>query len=110
MKYWLLLLAAIIAEVAATSALKASAGFTRLWPSVCVVVGYSAAFYCLALTLRAIPIGVAYAIWAGLGIVLIALVGWLVFGQRLDAPAVAGMLLIVAGVVVMNVFSKAVPH
>jgi small multidrug resistance pump len=110
MKYWLLLLAAIVAEVAATSALKASAGFTRLWPSLCVVLGYGVAFYCLALTLRAIPIGVAYAIWAGVGIVLIALVGWLVFGQRLDAPAVAGMLLIVAGVVVMNVFSKAVPH
>lgn len=109
-KYWLFLSVAIAAEVGATSALKSSDGFTRLWPSLLVVAGYGVAFYFLSLTLRAIPVGVAYAVWAGVGILLIALVGWLFFGQRLDAPAVLGMLLIVAGVVVMNVFSEAVPR
>jgi small multidrug resistance pump len=103
---WLLLGAAIVAEVIGTSALKASDGFTRVWPSVLVVVGYAIAFWLLALTLRTIPVGVAYAIWSGLGIVLIALVGLFAFGQKLDAAAVIGMALIVAGVLVMNVFSK----
>jgi small multidrug resistance pump len=102
---WLYLGTAIVAEVIGTSALKASDGFTLLWPSVIVVVGYACAFWLLALTLRSIPVGVAYAIWAGLGIVLIALVGVVLFGQKLDAPAIIGMGLIVAGVVVMNVFS-----
>lgn len=105
---WLYLGTAIVAEVIGTSALKASDGFTRLWPSVIVVVGYACAFWLLALTLRSIPVGVAYAIWAGLGIVLIALVGVVLFGQKLDAGAVIGMSLIVAGVVVMNVFSDVV--
>ena len=107
---WLYLGTAILAEVVGTSALKASDGFTRLWPSVIVVVGYACAFWLLALTLRSIPVGVAYAIWAGLGIVLIALVGVFLFGQKLDAPAVIGMGLIVVGVVVMNVFSKTAGH
>lgn len=107
---WLYLGTAIVAEVIGTSALKASDGFTRLWPSLLVVAGYACAFYFLALTLRTIPVGVAYAIWAGLGIVLIALIGVVWFGQKLDAPAVIGMGLIIAGVVVMNVFSKSVPH
>lgn len=110
MKPWLFLSVAIVAEVIATSGLKASEGFTRLWPSVLVVVGYSIAFYCLSIALRAIPVGIAYAIWAGLGVVLIAAVGWLLFGQKLDAAALIGMALIVAGVVVMNVFSKSVAH
>ena len=101
---------AIVAEVIATSALKASAGFTRLWPSVLVVLGYGVAFYCLSLTLRTVPVGVAYALWSGLGIVLIAAVGWMFYGQRLDAPALIGMGLICAGVVVINVFSKATAH
>lgn len=109
-KYWLFLSLAIVAEVGATSALKSSAGFTRLWPSLLVILGYGIAFYFLSLTLRVIPVGVAYAVWSGVGIVLIALVGWLAFDQRLDAPAWLGMLLIIAGVVVMNVFSKSVPH
>ena len=91
MNNWVLLVAAIGAEVVATSALKASDGFSRLWPSVLVVVGYGLAFYLLALTLRSIPVGVAYAIWSGVGVVAIALIGWLVFGQKLDAPAVIGM-------------------
>lgn len=101
---------AILAEVVATSALKASDGFSKLVPSLIVVLGFVVAFYCLALVLRTIPMGVAYAIWSGLGIVLISLSGLLLFGQKLDAPAVIGMALIVAGVVVMNVYSRSVIH
>ena len=110
MKNWLFLAIAIVSETIATSALKSSAGFTRLMPSLLVVAGYGIAFYFLSLTLRTIPIGIAYAVWSGVGIVLIALVGWLVFGQKLDTPALLGMGLIVAGVVVMNVFSKTAQH
>ena len=110
MKNGIFLFIAIVSETFATSALKSSEGFSRLWPSVLVVIGYSAAFYFLALTLRTIPVGVAYAIWSGVGVVLIALAGWLIHGQRLDAPALIGMALIVAGVVVMNVFSSAGGH
>lgn len=110
MKNWLFLAIAIIAEVIGTSALKASEGFSRLWPSLLVVLGYGVAFYFLSLTLRAIPVGIAYAVWSGVGVVLIAAIGWLFFGQRLDAPAVLGMALIVSGVVVLNVFSKSVQH
>ena len=107
---WVYLLTAIVAEVIATSALKASDGFSKLWPSVITVAGYTVAFYCLSLTLRTIPVGVAYAIWSGLGVVLITIAAWLLFGQKLDLPALIGMGLIVACVVVMNVFSKAVGH
>ena len=110
MKNWLFLAIAIVSETIATSALKASDGFSRLWPSVAVVAGYGIAFYFLSLTLRSIPVGVAYAVWSGVGIMLISLVGWIVYGQKLDAAAIAGMGLIVAGVVVMNVFSKASAH
>ena len=99
-----------MAEVIATSALKASDGFSRLWPSVITVVGYCIAFYCLSLTLRHMPVGVAYAVWSGLGVVLITAVSWIMFGQKLDAAALLGMGLIVAGVIVMNVFSKSVSH
>lgn len=84
-----------------------SEGFTKLMPSIVVVLGYGIAFYFLSITLRTIPVGIAYAIWSGVGIVLITLVGWLVFGQKMDAPALIGMGLIIAGVVTMNVFSKA---
>ena len=101
---------AIVSEVIATSALKASDSFTQWWPSVITVIGYAVAFYCLALTLRVIPTGVAYAIWSGVGIVLISAVGWVVFKQSLDWPAVLGMGLILAGVVVINVFSNTVRH
>jgi small multidrug resistance pump len=107
---WAVLSLAIIAEVIATSALKASDGFTRLGPSLLVVFGYGVAFYCLSITLRTLPVGVVYAIWSGAGVALIALIGWLLFGQSLDAPAVVGMALIVAGVLVLNVFSKSVSH
>jgi multidrug transporter EmrE-like cation transporter len=107
MNKWLVLGIAIVAETIATSALKSSEGFTKVWPSVIVLVGYAVAFYFLSLTLRTIPVGIAYAIWSGVGIVLITLAGWLVFGQKLDAPALIGMALIIAGVVIMNVFSSA---
>ncbi len=109
-KNWLFLLVAIVSEVIATSALKSSEGFSRFWPSVIVVVGYGIAFYCLALTLRVIPMGVVYAIWSGIGIVLITLVGWFLLDQKLDLPAMLGIGLIAAGVVVMNVFSKSMGH
>lgn len=110
MQQWIFLSVAIVSEVTATSALKASNEFSRLWPSLVVVVGYAAAFYFLSLTLRTIPVGVVYAIWSGVGVALIALVAWLFFGQALDIPAIIGLLLIVAGVVVINVFSKTVSH
>ena len=107
---WLHLAVAIVAEVVATSMLKASDGFSRLWPSLVVVVGYGVAFYFLSLTLRTIPVGIAYAVWSGAGIVLVSLIAWLGFGQKLDAPALLGIALIVAGVLVLNLFSRAVAH
>ena len=97
---------AIVAEVIATSALKASAGFTRLWPSVIVVLGYGVAFYGLSLTLQSMPVGVAYAIWSGLGIVLVTAAGYVLYRQSVDLPALAGMALIVAGVAVIQLFSR----
>jgi small multidrug resistance pump len=109
-KNWLFLLAAIISEVIATSALKATAGFARFWPSVIVVIGYGLAFYLLSLTLRTIPVGVAYAIWSGIGTILITLSATVLYGQILDFPSLLGIGLIVAGVVIMNVFSKVVVH
>lgn len=110
MQQWIYLGVAIISEVMATSALKASEGFSRLWPSVVVVAGYASAFFFLSLTLKTIPVGIAYAIWSAAGVALIALVAWLFLGQTLDVPAIIGLLLIVAGVVVLNLFSKSVPH
>ena len=110
MKSWILLTVAIVAEVIATSALKSSDGFSRPLPTLIVVVGYGLAFYLLALTLRTIPVGVAYAIWSGAGVVLITAVAWFLYGQKLDWPALAGMGLIVTGVIVLNVFSRTVPH
>lgn len=101
---------AIIAEVIATSALKASNEFTRLWPSVLVVVGYLMAFYLLTLVLRTVPVGIAYALWAGLGIVLVTLVGIAVYGERPDLPAVLGMAMIIGGVAVIQVFSSVSTH
>ncbi|WP_413719610.1 DMT family transporter [Silicimonas sp. MF1-12-2] len=108
--HYIALLAAIIAETIGTSALQASQQFTRLWPSVLVVVSYAVAFYLLSIALRTMPVGVVYAIWSGLGIVLIALAGFLVFGQKLDLAAIIGLGLIIAGVVVLHVFSKTTPH
>lgn len=105
MNKWVILGMAIVAETVATSAMKSSEGFTRLVPSIIVVIGYGIAFYFLSMTLKEIPVGIAYAIWSGVGIVLISLVGWIMFGQKLDAPALIGMALIISGVVVMNAFS-----
>lgn len=107
---WFYLGIAIIAEVIATSTLKSTENFTRLTPSLIVVAGYVTAFYFLTLTLKTIPVGVAYAVWSGVGIVLVALVAWLWHKQTLDLPAVIGMGLIIAGVLVMNLFSKSVAH
>ncbi|MBD3895559.1 QacE family quaternary ammonium compound efflux SMR transporter [Halomonas sp. ML-15] len=107
---YLFLALAIIAEVIATSALKASNEFTRLWPSVLVVVGYATAFYMLTLVLRTLPVGVAYAFWAGLGIVLVTLIGILLYGEVPDLPALLGLAMIIGGVVVIQVFSKVSAH
>lgn len=105
---WLLLGVAIVAEVIATSALKASDGFSRLLPSLVVVGGYAIAFAALSFSLKTIPVGIAYAIWSGVGVVLISLAAWLLMGQQLDRAALGGMALIVMGVVVINLFSDTV--
>ena len=107
---YLYLAVAIVAEVIGTSALKASNGFTSFWPSVIVVAGYGTAFYFLSLVLKTIPVGIAYAIWAGLGIALIALVAAIVFREVPDLPAIIGMALIVCGVVVIQLFSRTTVH
>ena len=105
---WLYLFIAIVTEVIAANALKASEGFTKWVPLVIVAVGYGTSLFFFSLTLKTIPLGIAYAIWSGVGIVLIALIGWLYFHQKLDMPAIVGMALIVAGVVVINLLSKTV--
>lgn len=110
MKSWIFLSVAILTEVVATSALKASDGFSKLAPSIIVVVGYVLSFYFLSLALKSIPVGVAYATWAGLGIVLITLIAWVMYGQKLDLGALVGMTFILVGVVVMNLFSNVTPH
>ena len=110
MNSYLALGIAIVAEVIATTALKASDSFTRLLPSLIVVAGYGIAFYFLTVTLKTIPIGITYAIWSGLGIVLITLSSYVVYRQTIDLPGLLGMALIIAGVVVLNVFSKSVVH
>jgi small multidrug resistance pump len=99
-----------VLEVVATSALQASQQFTRLWPTLLMALGYLGAFFFLALALRGIPVGIAYAIWSGLGIVLISAVGWIAFGQKLDLPAMTGLGLIIAGVLVVNLLSSAARH
>jgi small multidrug resistance pump len=108
--HWIYLAIAIVAEVMGTSFLKASAGFTKPLPSLAVVVGYGLAFFFLSRTLDTIPVGVAYAVWSGAGVTLVAAIGWLFMGQKLDLAAIVGMGLIVAGVVVLNLFSKSAAH
>lgn len=110
MKSWLFLAVAILAEVMATSSLKLSDGFSRLGPSVLVVLGYGISFFCLSMTLKTIPVGMVYAIWSGLGIVLVTSIAWVLFDQKLDLPALVGMGLIILGVLVMNLFSQAARH
>jgi small multidrug resistance pump len=107
---WLYLSIAIVSEVIGTSALKSSDGFTKLLPSILVILAYGTSFYFLSLTLRLIPVGIAYAIWSGVGIVLLSLIGWFLYGQKLDLPAFVGISLITAGVVVLNTLSKVSTH
>lgn len=104
------LFVAICLEVTGTAALQASQQFTRLWPTVLMGCCYAGSLFLLSVTLKVMPVGIAYAIWSGVGIVLIALIGYAVFGQKLDTPAVLGLALIVAGVVVVNVFSNTIMH
>jgi small multidrug resistance pump len=103
---WLYLSIAILAEVVATSSLKAAEGFTRLTPSLMVILGYGTAFYFLSLTLRTMQVGTAYAIWSGVGTVLVSLIAWLLFNQKLDAAAIAGITLIIVGVVIIKFLSQ----
>ena len=110
MKNWIFLCVAIIAEVIATSALKSSEGFSKPIASVIVVLGFIIAFYCLSLTLKTIPVGIAYAIWSGVGIVLVTTIAWIVFGQKLDVWGIIGSALIMSGVLVLNLLSKTSSH
>lgn len=107
---WLALLAAIAFEVVGTTLLQASQQFTRPWPTAGMAVCYGLAFYLLSIALRQVPVGLAYAIWSGLGVVAISIIGVVLFKQRLDLPAIAGLTMIVGGVVVINLFSKSVAH
>lgn len=109
-KTYLILLLAVAAETIGTSALQASQQFSKLLPSVLVVIAYATSFWLLSLTLKTLPVGVVYALWSGLGIVLIAIIGYLVFGQKLDWPAVLGIAMILAGILVINLFSKTAGH
>ena len=108
--HYLYLALAILAEVTATSALAASAQFTRLLPSLVVVVGYGVAFWLLSLTLKTMPVGIVYAIWSGMGVVFITAISWVWYKQALDLAAILGLALIVAGVLVINLFSSSVSH
>jgi len=107
---YLILAIAILFETVGTTALKASEQFTRFGPSIVVVLAYAVSFYLLAQTLRYMPVGVVYALWSGLGIVFIAIIGFVVFGQRLDWPAILGIALILGGILVIHLFSKSAPH
>ncbi|AWK04214.1 QacE family quaternary ammonium compound efflux SMR transporter [Flavobacterium crocinum] len=110
MKNFLFLLTAIIFEIIATTALKKSQEFTKLLPSIITIIGYCGAFYCLSFAIRTIPVGFAYAIWSGVGIVLITAIGAVFFKEIPDLPAIIGLCLIIIGVVVINVFSKTTAH
>jgi small multidrug resistance pump len=108
--HYLFLALAVMAETIGTSALQASHQFTRLWPTVLSILSYAAAFYLLSLTFRVMPVGVVYALWSGLGIVFIAIIGWVVFRQSLDLPAIIGMAMIIGGIAVIQLFSGSVTH
>ena len=110
LKTWLILLVSIVAETFATSMIKSSEGFTRLLPSLAVIIGYAISFAGLSQVVRVMNIGVAYAIWAGVGICLVSLIAWVFFRQTLDLAAIVGILMIVMGVVVIQLFSKSVTH
>ncbi len=108
--HYIYLIAAIVAETIGTTALQASQQFTKAGPSVLVVVAYGLAFYLLSLALKFMPVGVVYAIWSGLGVIMIAIIGLVVFGQKLDGPAIIGIALIIAGVAVLHLFSGSTTH
>jgi small multidrug resistance pump len=110
MNHWLALAIAIVAEVIATSTMKATNEFTRFWPSVVVVLGYGTGFYFMTISMRVLPIGIMYALWSGVGILVVSIMGWVIYRQALDIPAIIGMSFIIAGVVVINVFSKSIGH
>ncbi|CAH9015154.1 DMT family transporter [Candidatus Nitrosacidococcus sp. I8] len=110
MKDWVYLGIAILSEVVATTALKESNGFSKPFFTSIVIIGYLNAFYCFSLTLRTIPLGIAYAIWAGAGVVLVAISAWVIYGQKLDLAATVGMGFITLGILVMNIFSKPIAH
>ena len=107
---WIYLVVAVCGEVVGTTALKSSEGFSKLLPSLVVLVGYGVAFYFLSLTLDKIPVGISYALWSGIEIVLISIIAWLYLGQRLDAAAMVGIGFIIAGVAIINLFSKSAAH
>lgn len=109
-KHYVLLLLAIVAEVIATTGLAKSASFTKLVPSIVAIVGYAAAFFFLSFPMRVMPTGIVYAIWSGMGIVLISGIAWVWYRETLDAPAMLGLAFILIGVIIINVFSKSVPH
>ncbi len=108
--HYIWLVIAVAAETFGTTALQASQQFSRLWPSVAVIVFYGASFYCLSMVLKVMPVGIVYAIWSGLGIVMIACIGYVLFDQRLDLPAVVGLGLIITGILIIHVFSNSTPH
>ncbi|MBW4962928.1 multidrug efflux SMR transporter [Sulfitobacter sp. CW3] len=108
--HYLWLFIAIVSETLGTTALQASQQFTRLWPSVSVVIFYLISFYFMALALKVMPVGIVYAIWSGLGIVCIAGIGYVIFGQKLDFPAVMGLMMIIAGILVIHLFSNTTTH
>ncbi len=107
---WIFLFIAIVAEVTATSALKAADSFRNFLPSLVVVVGYSVAFFFLSLTLKNIPVGVAYAIWSGVGIALISLIGFIWYKQTLNYPTILGIIFIIIGIIIINIYSKNIIH
>ena len=109
-KIYAILMVAVLSETIATSALQASQQFTRLWPSVIVIIGYAVSFYLLSMTLKYLPVGIMYAMWSGLGIVFVAIIGYFAFQQRLDLPAILGIGLILCGIVVINLFSETAGH
>jgi len=109
-KHYLFLIMAVFAETIGTSSIQDSQQFTRLWPSVLAFISFAFAFYFLSLTLKVLPVGIMYAMWSGLGIVFIAIIGWVYFGQKLDLAAIFGMALILAGIVVINLFSSTATH
>ena len=110
MPVYLILALAVLAETIGTTALQASQQFSRIGPSIVVVVAYAVSFYLLSMTLRTLPVGVVYALWSGLGIVLIATIGWVVFGQKLDFAAIIGLIMIIGGIAVIHLFSTSSPH